>query len=166
VWAAGFGGSQTTDGNAALGSTISTSSVYGTAVVADYRISPFTVAGFAPAGGGTNFSVTNSCFGRSDLYQAAAFVGHIVGATYITGAQVYDWQDITTDRTVTAAGSNQLRAQFDANVFSGRLEGGYRFVASWVGGIVQPAFALRGQEFGRDPTPPSPKSRGLGVLGQ
>jgi outer membrane autotransporter protein len=36
---------------------------------------------------------------------------------------------------VTAAGTNQLRAQFDANAFSGRLEGGYRFVVPWVGGI-------------------------------
>jgi outer membrane autotransporter protein len=47
----------------------------------------------------------------------------------------YGWQDITTDRTVTAAGTSQLRAQFDANAFSGRLEGGYRFVAPWVGGV-------------------------------
>jgi len=57
VWGAGFGGSQTTDGNAALGSNTSTSSVFGTVIGADYRISPFTVAGFALAGGGTNFSV-------------------------------------------------------------------------------------------------------------
>ena len=56
VWAAGFGGSQTTDGNAAVGSNNTTSSVYGTAVGADYRISPYTIAGFALAGGGTNFS--------------------------------------------------------------------------------------------------------------
>ena len=56
VWAAGFGGSQTTDGNAAVGSNTATSSIYGTAVGADYSFSPFTIAGFALAGGGTNFS--------------------------------------------------------------------------------------------------------------
>jgi len=28
-----------------------------------------------------------------------------------------------------------LQARFNANAFSGRLEGGYRFVAPWVGGI-------------------------------
>ena len=38
VWAAGFGGSQTTDGNAALGSNNTTSSIYGTAVGADYLL--------------------------------------------------------------------------------------------------------------------------------
>ena len=36
---------------------------------------------------------------------------------------------------MTLAGTDQLRAQFNANAFSGRLEGGYRFVAPWVGGI-------------------------------
>ncbi len=41
----------------------------------------------------------------------------------------------TTNRTVTVAGLDQLRAQFNANAFSGRLEGGYRFVAPWVAGI-------------------------------
>jgi uncharacterized protein with beta-barrel porin domain len=135
VWASGFGGSQTTDGNAAVGSNTSTSSVYGTAVGADYRISPYTVAGFALAGGGTNFSVAGSGFGHSDLFQAGAFVKHTVGAAYISAALAYGWQDITTDRTVTAGGASQLRAEFDANAFSGRLEGGYRFVAPWVGGI-------------------------------
>ena len=104
VWAAGFGGSQTTDGNAALGSNNTTSSVYGTAVGADYRISPYTIAGFALAGGGTNFSVAGSGSGHSDLFQAGAFIRHTVGAAYVSAALAYGWQDITTNRTVTAAG--------------------------------------------------------------
>jgi uncharacterized protein with beta-barrel porin domain len=80
VWAAGFGGSQTTDGNVALGSNSITSSIYGTAVGADYRFSPNTIAGFALAGGGTNFSVANNLGGgRSDLFQAGAFIRHDVG---------------------------------------------------------------------------------------
>ena len=133
VWGAGFGGSQTTDGNATVGSNTSTSSVYGTAVGADYRISPNTIAGFALAGGGTNFSVAGSGSGHSDLFQAGAFIRHTIGPAYISAALAYGWQDIITNRSV--AGSNQLRAQFDANAFSGRLEGGYRFVAPWVGGI-------------------------------
>jgi uncharacterized protein with beta-barrel porin domain len=135
VWVAGFGGSQSTDGNAAVGSNNTTSSVYGTAVGADYRISPNTIAGFALAGGGTNFSVANGGGGHSDLFQAGAYMRHTAGPAYVSAALAYGWQDITTDRTVTVAGTNQLRAQFDANAFSGRLEGGYRFVAPWVGGI-------------------------------
>jgi uncharacterized protein with beta-barrel porin domain len=135
IWAAGFGGSQTTDGNAIVGSNNTTSSVYGTAVGADYIFSPYTIAGFALAGGGTNFSVANSGSGHSDLFQAGAFIRHTVGPAYISAALAYGWQDITTNRTVTVAGTDQLRAQFNANAFSGRLEGGYRFVAPWIGGI-------------------------------
>nr|WP_275944979.1 autotransporter domain-containing protein [Bradyrhizobium sp. dw_411] len=135
VWASGFGGSQTTDGNATTGASTSTSSIYGTAVGADYRISPFTVAGFALAGGGTNFNVANGGSGHSDLFQAGAFVRHEIGQAYISAALAYGWQDVTTNRIVTVAGLDQLRAQFNANAFSGRLEGGYRFVAPWVAGI-------------------------------
>lgn len=135
VWAAGFGGSQTTDGNAALGSNTATSRIAGTAVGADYRISPFTLAGFALAGGGTNFSVANGGTGRSDLFQAGAFIRHDVGPAYITGALAYGWQDVTTDRIVTIAGVDHLHAEFNANAFSGRVEGGYRFVAPWTNGV-------------------------------
>ena len=55
------------------------------------------------------------------------------GAAYLTGALAYGWQDITTDRTVTIAGVDRLHAQFNANAFSGRVEGGYRFATPWTG---------------------------------
>jgi autotransporter-associated beta strand protein len=132
-WAAGFGGSQTTDGNAAFGSSNTNSRVFGVAAGADYVFSPRTIAGFALAGGGTNFSVANGGSGRSDLFQAGAFVRHTVGAAYISGALAYGWQDITTDRTVTIAGVDRLRAEFNANAFSGRVEGGYRFATQAIG---------------------------------
>ena len=135
VWAAGFGGSQATDGNTALGSSNVTSNIAGTAVGADYRFSPFTVAGFALAGGGTSFSVAGSGYGRSDLFQAGAFVRHEFDQAYISGALAYGWQDITTDRTVTIAGTDLLHAEFNANTWSGRIEGGYRFLVPWVGGL-------------------------------
>ena len=134
VWAAGYGGSQTSDGNAVLGSNSVTSRIAGAAVGADYRFSPFTIAGFALAGGGTNFSIANALgTGRSDLFQAGAYLRHTAGPAYISAALAYGWQDITTDRTVTIAGVDQLRAKFNANAFSGRVEGGYRFLTPWMG---------------------------------
>jgi autotransporter-associated beta strand protein len=138
VWAAGFGGSQTTDGNGTVGSNTATSRIYGTAVGADYRFSPYTIAGFALAGGGTNFSVNNLGSGRSDLFQAGGFVKHAVGPAYILGALAYGWQDVTTDRTLTLAGVDRLRARFDANAYSGRVEGGYRFLSPWMGIGITP----------------------------
>jgi uncharacterized protein with beta-barrel porin domain len=100
---------------------------------ADYRFSPYTIAGFALAGGGTNFSVANGGIGRSDLFQAGAFVRHTVGPAYISAALAYGWQDVTTDRTVTIAGIDRLHAEFNANAYSGRVEGGYRL--AWRGGV-------------------------------
>ncbi|WP_424630543.1 autotransporter domain-containing protein [Bradyrhizobium sp. SYSU BS000235] len=135
VWAAGYGGSQTTDGNAVTGSNNTTSAVYGAAAGADYWFSPDTVAGFALAGGGSNFSVVNGGSGRSDMFQAGAFVRHNFDATYLTAAVAYGWQDVTTDRYLTVAGVDHLRANFNANAYSGRLELGHRFLTPWFGGL-------------------------------
>jgi uncharacterized protein with beta-barrel porin domain len=135
VWVSGFGGSQSTSGNTALGSNNTTSNIGGTAVGADYLFSPNTIAGFALAGGGTSFAVANGGTGRSDLFQMGAYVRHTQGPAYVSASLAYGWQDITTTRDVTVAGFDQLRAQFNANAWSGRVEGGYRFVQPWIGGI-------------------------------
>ncbi|MBR0687112.1 autotransporter domain-containing protein [Bradyrhizobium manausense] len=134
VWTAGFGGSQKTDGNTIIGSNNTTSNLYATAVGADYRMSRDTMVGFALAGGGTSFTIAgNLGGGRSDLFQAGAYFRHAIGPAYVTGALAYGWQDIVTDRTVTVAGADRLRAEFNANAYSGRLEGGYRVVAQGFG---------------------------------
>jgi autotransporter-associated beta strand protein len=133
VWGAAYGGGSTTDGNAALGSNSSTARAFGFAAGTDYRISPSTLAGFALAGGGTNFSVNGFGTGRSDLFQAGAFVRHNIGAAYVSGALAYGWQDVTTDRTVTVAGLDRLHAEFNANAISGRIESGYRYLTPWMG---------------------------------
>jgi hypothetical protein len=121
--------------NAAQGSNTATSRLFGTATGAEYAFSPQTLAGFALAGGGTNFSVTGGGTGRSDLFQAGAYVRHNNGPSYITAALAYGWQDVATDRTVTLAGVDRLRAEFNTNAWSGRVEGGYRFVAPRIGGV-------------------------------
>jgi autotransporter-associated beta strand protein len=133
VWGSAYGGGSTTSGNAAVGSNDTSARAFGFVAGADYRSSPFTLAGFALGGGGTNFSVNGSGFGRSDLFQAGAFVRHTVGAAYVTGALAYGFQDVTTDRTVTVAGADHLHAEFNANAYSGRVEGGYRFATPWLG---------------------------------
>jgi uncharacterized protein with beta-barrel porin domain len=127
VWAAGFGGSQTTGGSTMLGSGATTSSVAGTVVGADYALSERTIAGFALAGGGTSFN-SGLGGGRSDLFQAGAFVRHMVKDGYVTAALAYGWQDVTA-----LTGFDQLQAEADANAYSGRVESGYRFAMPWLG---------------------------------
>ena len=128
VWATGFGGSTTVDGNAAAGSNTTTSSVYGAMAGADYGLSPDTRLGFALGGAGSSFNV-NSGFGggKADIFNAALYAKHIMGPAYLEGALAYGWQGTTTDRTVTVAGTDRLHAAFDANSLTGRAEGGWTF---------------------------------------
>jgi uncharacterized protein with beta-barrel porin domain len=134
VWSAGYGGSATVGGNATVGSQDTRASVFGTAVGADYRLSPDTLLGFALAGGGTSFALAGGLgSGSADLFQAGAFARHNFGAGYIAGALAYGWHDVTTNRTVALAGLDELQARFRADTFSGRFEGGYRFTTPMVG---------------------------------
>jgi uncharacterized protein YhjY with autotransporter beta-barrel domain len=81
------------------------------------------------------FSVSGAGTGRSDLFQAGAFVRDTRRPAYISAALSYGWQDIATDRIVAAAGADMLRAEFGPNTFTGRVEGGYRFVALRLGSV-------------------------------
>ncbi|QUS39266.1 autotransporter domain-containing protein [Tardiphaga alba] len=141
VWAAGVGGTRSTDGHALTGSNTTTSRIAGSVVGADYRIAPNTIAGLSMAGGGTSFSVANGGSGSTDLFQAGAFLRHHVGSAYVTAAAAYGWQNISTDRIMTAAGSDRLHAQFTAHAYSGRVELGNRLVMPWIGGFGLTPFA-------------------------
>ena len=114
-----YGGSQTTDGNAAFGSNNTTSRIYGGAVGADYRFSPYTLAGFALAGGGTIQRCQRSWHrplrpvpGRR-LH--AAHVGPSLSVRraglWLAGHHHRSHRHL--------AGIDQLRAKFNANAFSG-----------------------------------------------
>lgn len=127
VWASGYGGSQILSNNAAPGSG-SSSRIFATAVGADYSLSPQTRLGFAMAGGGTNFTASSGS-GRSDLFQAGAFVRHAIGRAYVATALAYGWQAMTSDHP----GLDQLNAAFNANAYSARIESGYRFATPWIG---------------------------------
>lgn len=141
VWAAGFGGNEMTDGNATAGTSGMTSSIYGVAAGADYRLAPDWTAGFALAGGGSQFKVTGSGDGRSDLFQAGGFLRHTMGPAYVGAALAYGFQDVTTNRYV---GSGRLQAKFDTNTVSGRIESGWRFFTPISGGVgVTPYAAVQ-----------------------
>src|SRR5262249_31542345 len=79
VWGAALGGGGNIDGNAVVGSTAAPVRALGLAGGFDSRLSRDTLAGFAIAGGGTNFSVLATGSGRSDMFQAGAFVRHNAG---------------------------------------------------------------------------------------
>jgi outer membrane autotransporter protein len=127
VWGAAFGGSNTTSADPnVVGSHDTTSRVGGGAAGADYRISPDALVGFSLAGGATSWSLAQAFgSGRSDVFLAGLYGAGQRGAAYVSGAFSYSNYWMSTDRTVTVAGLDQLHAAFNAENYGGRLEGGY-----------------------------------------
>lgn len=128
VWGSAFGGSNRTNGDAAVvGSHDVRSNAGGFAVGADYRFSPNTRAGFSLAGGTTSWSLAGGLGdGRSDVLLAGIYGKHNFGAAYISGAASYGNYWTSSSRTVSVVGTDTLRADFNAQNFGGRVEGGYR----------------------------------------
>jgi autotransporter-associated beta strand protein len=133
VWASGYGGTSAVSGDAALGTSDTSSRIYGTAVGSDYRIGRDTMLGFALGGAGTNFSSGSLGSGRADLFQLGFYGRHNFGAAYVSGALAYGWQDVTTSRTLTIAGTDLLEGRFKTNTFSARGELGYRYATPFIG---------------------------------
>jgi uncharacterized protein with beta-barrel porin domain len=134
MWGAGYGGELKANGNATIGARDASTRAYGFAAGADYRFSSDTLAGLALSGGGTAFSLAQGAgSGRSDVFQAGAFVRHNVGQAYLKAAVAYGWHDVTTERTVAVAGIDRLEGRYNASSFGARGEAGYRFATPWIG---------------------------------
>jgi autotransporter-associated beta strand protein len=149
TWGSAFGGSNTTDGNATIGSNNVTAHDYGFAGGMDYHLDPGTVLGFALAGGGTNWNLAQGLGnGRSDAFQAGIYGKRYFGPAYVSGALAFTNNWFTTTRTVLG---DQLTASFSGQSYAARLEAGYRYglpapAASVTAGIT-PYAALQAQWF-------------------
>jgi uncharacterized protein with beta-barrel porin domain len=139
IWAAGYGGQSNAAGDAfGVGSHDRSVSFYGYASGLDYQVTPSTVVGFALAGGGTRFGLSDNLGGgRSDMFQAAVYGATHINAAYVSAAVAYAWHQVTTERFLNVLGSDHLTADFSAYNIGGRIEGGYRFalpgVMGWPG---------------------------------
>lgn len=128
IWAAAYGGQNNTTGDSWAGSHDRSARTFGYATGLDYRVTPYTVVGFALGGGVINYGLSDGIGGgRSDLFQAAVYSMTRVNAAYVSAALAYGWYSVSTDRYVTLAGTDHLTADFSANNVGGRIEGGYRF---------------------------------------
>ena len=134
VWGAAYGGEVKANGDGAVGARDASTRAFGFAAGADYRVSPETLVGVALSGGGTSFSLAQGAgSGRSDVFQAGAFVRHTIGQAYLKGAVAYGWHDVTTDRTVAVVGVDKLEGRYNASSFAARGEVGYRYATPWMG---------------------------------
>ena len=136
IWAAGYGGRNNVTGDTLAGSHDLSARTYGYATGLDYRVTPYTVVGFALAGGDTNYGLSAGLGGgHSDMFQSAVYSFTRVNAAYVSAALAYSEFWASTNRTVTVAGFDQLNASFNAQGFGGRIEGGYQFTIPDVFGM-------------------------------
>jgi outer membrane autotransporter protein len=144
VWGAGYGGGNHTDGDAVIGSHDLSARTAGFATGFDYRLAPNSVVGFALAGGGTNWSLSQGLGGgRSDALQAGVYGATRWGPAYAAADFAFTNHWMSTDRFAFAG--DHLTADFNAQSYGGRLEGGYRFETLLAG--IAPYAAIEAQSF-------------------
>ncbi len=126
-WGGGFGDTSNTKGDPVVAGTHDISAtVYGFAAGMDYRATPNSVLGFALAGGGSNWSVTqeNLGTGRDNSFLGGAYGRvHFGRGGYLAGALSIANEWMSTARTAFAG--DQLTAAFDAQTYGARAELGY-----------------------------------------
>jgi uncharacterized protein with beta-barrel porin domain len=162
LWGSAYGGANRTNGDPnGTGSQNLSARAGGFAAGADYQVSPFTLLGFALAGGGTNWSLAQGLGGgRSDAFQAGVYGKTASGPAYVAASLAYAEHWMSTDRVAFA--SDHLTANFNARSYGGRIETGYRLASPFV--AVTPYAAIQAQAFA---TPAfsenDPSSGGLGL---
>jgi outer membrane autotransporter protein len=144
VWGGAYGGSNRTSGDIAfIGSHDLAARTVGFAGGFDYRLTPNTVVGLAFAGGGTDWSLSQGLGGgKSDAFQAGLYGATKYGPAYLAAAFAFANHWMSTDRL---AFGDHLTADFNAQSYGGRLEGGYRFATPFAG--VTPYAAIQAQSF-------------------
>lgn len=129
AWGAGLGDYTSIAGDPATAGTHNFStSTYGFAAGMDYTSVPGTLLGFAFAGGGDNWAVTQENLGTGNNYdaQVGLYGRTSLGAAYFGAALSVANNLMKTNRT--AFGGDSLSASFDAQTFGARTEAGYSFI--------------------------------------
>jgi hypothetical protein len=143
-WGAAFGGGSSISGNSAVGSSNVTARTFGIAAGMDYHATPDTTLGFALAGGGTNWGLSEGLGGgRSDAFLAGGYGITHAGPAYLAGAVSFANHWLSTSRTALG---NQLTGRFQGESYGARLEGGYRFAVLPRLGVT-PYAAVQAQVF-------------------
>jgi uncharacterized protein YhjY with autotransporter beta-barrel domain len=143
AWGASYGGGNWGDGNAVVGSSNVATQLYGLAAGLDYHYSPDTIFGFALGGGSTNWGLSSGGGGRSDAFQAGVYGITRSGPAYLSAALAVANHWMTTNRSAIG---DTLTANFDAQSYGARVEGGYRYAMLPTLGVT-PYSALQAQDF-------------------
>jgi uncharacterized protein with beta-barrel porin domain len=125
TWGSAFGGDESIQGNAVIGSNNDNAHATGFAGGMDYHVSPDTVLGFGLSGGETGWSLAQGLgTGRSDAFQAGLYGTTHAGPLYLAAAVAGAEHWMSTSRVALG---DPLTASFNAQAYGGRVEAGYRY---------------------------------------
>jgi outer membrane autotransporter protein len=110
----------------------------------DCHFSPETIVGFALGGGGTAWGLAGGLgVGRSDAFQTGVYGITRAGPAYLSTSLAFANHWMMTNRSALG---DSLTANFDAQSYDARVEGGYRFALLPALGVT-PYTALQAQDF-------------------
>ena len=129
VWATGFGGTTSLDGNARIGSADLNAPTGGLASGLDYQVNRTTLVGIAGGFSTSSFSVDERrTSGTVEGPHIGLYGVERLGPLYLAGIAEYANFDNETERTIVLGGPcppNGQTGKFASDDFSGRLEAGW-----------------------------------------
>jgi outer membrane autotransporter protein len=166
VWTGGFGGVQSFNGDASIGSADARTAVAGGAMGLDYQVDPTRLVGVAVGGSEAHFSVPDRTTsgdvvgGHMGAYGVATW-----GALYAAGVVSYSRFDNWTTRTIAGIGPTETATgSFASDLLGARLEIGRTYTLPRVN--ITPFAALQGSTLWERGFTESSTAGGLpGILG-
>jgi outer membrane autotransporter protein len=166
VWTGGFGGVQSFNGDASIGSADTRNAVAGGAMGFDYQVDPTRLVGVAVGGSESHFSVPDRTTsgdvvgGHMGAYGVATW-----GSLYAAGLVSYSRFDNWTTRTIAGIGPTETATgSFASDLVGARLEIGRTYALPRVN--VTPFAALQGSTLWERGFTESSNAGGLpGILG-
>jgi hypothetical protein len=137
AWANSAGAYTTTSGNAATGSPGIAARSSASTVGLNYRITPDTVVGVGIGGQGSTWT-QGLGGGHDNSLQLGAYASTRSGPYYLSGMFTFGNYQFATSRV---AGADALTANYGAQSYNGRLEGGYTFAGPLGIGVIPYAAA-------------------------
>ena len=146
TWASGFGAWAKNDGNALTGSNTLQSRVAGATAGIDYRPTFDTVFGIAMGGAQTSYSIAGGLGnGDANIAQVGVHGAVRLNNAYFSSAFAYGWHSVSTTRVVSLLAPDTIKASYDGQSVSGRIEFGSRYGLQSAG--VTPFAAVQVQRF-------------------
>jgi outer membrane autotransporter protein len=134
VWTGGFGGVQSFNGDAVVGSADARTAAAGGAMGFDYQVDPTRLVGVAVGGSESHFSVPDRATsgdllgGHVGAYGAATW-----GALYAAGVLSYSRFDNDVRRTIAGVGPTETATgRFASDLLGARLEVGRSHAVQWL----------------------------------